>query len=183
MKAISITLIYLILVSFILNSTDSFALREIQRTTSDLVKESNDIIVAKCISTETRIDEKYNFVFTYITFEIEDNVKDLIGEEKLVLRMAGGTIGDVVVDVTGLPKFKPDSEYIIFLGDKNVDGYYTIQSFTQGVLKVGVDELTKTKVVLGSPRDITVYKNKTSRVISDKNVILDDFIYSLKKLR
>lgn len=176
-KLFSLSLIFL----FVPNQ--GFALREIQKPTSSIVKQSSDIVVAKCISKETRKDTKYNYVFTYVTFKIEENVKEIIGSDKLVLRMPGGIYDGVLVDVPGVPKFDMYKEYIIFLGDKNTDGYYTLQSATQGVLKVVNDVNTKSRIVVGNTRDITIYRSNTSRIISDDKVSLSDFIYSLKKLQ
>ena len=174
-------LVALLIFTFVVPS--SFALREIQRTTPDLVRSSSDIVVAKCISSETVKDEKYNFVFTYITFEIEDSVKELIGSDELVLRMPGGEYDGILVDIPGMPNFQTDREYVIYLGKKNADGFHTIQSPNHGVFHVITDDSTGSRIVLGTPRDMTVYENSTSRIISDQSVTVENFIYSLKKIK
>lgn len=163
---------------FLFNINNSEALKERNISTPDLARSSTDIVVAKCISSEARIDEKTGLIFTYTTFEIDESLKSKYGDE-LVLRIVGGTVGDRTISSPFLPSFEDNEEVVLFLGPKNKDGYPVLKSLNKGVYKIITDG-SGAKTVSSSVSDLPLYNSRTDqRLQNTNNLTLDDFIYSL----
>lgn len=173
----------LILVCFLTVSCNkSHATRELPMTTTSLAKESNDIVVAKCISSEAKKDDKTGFIFTYTTFEIEESLKEKYKDGNLVLRTIGGQVGDMKVNVSDMPEFVENEEVVLFLGPVNTEGYPVLQSFTRGVYKIKEDESGK-KVVATPISGLNLFRDNTKEKVSQGDtVFLNDFLYSLSQI-
>jgi len=163
---------------FVLDINSSHALKELNRSTPDLARSSSDIVVAKCVSSEARIDEKTGFIFTYTTFKVDESLKGKYDDE-LVLRIVGGTVGDKTVSSPYLPNFKPNEEVVLFLGPENSSGYPVLQSINKGIYRVSNDS-TATKVITTPVNDLKLYNSRTDqRLQGNDKLSLDDFIYSI----
>ena len=174
----------LIVLTFALTAVcinSSFALKELNISTPDLARSSVDIVVAKCISSEAKIDEKTGLIFTYTTFQIDENLKGKYGDE-LVLRIVGGTVGDVTVSSPYLPAFKQGEEVVLFLGKKNSDGYPLLKSLNKGIYRVSTDN-TGNRVINSRVSGLPIYSSRTDqRIVNSDRLTLDDFIYSLQNV-
>jgi len=162
----------------LVNINDTHALKELNRSTPDLARSSSDIVVAKCVSYEARVDQKTGFIFTYTTFKVDESLKGKYGDE-LVLRIVGGTVGDKTVSSPYLPSFKPNEEVVLFLGPENSSGYPVLQSINKGIYRVNKDS-TGTKVITTPVNDLELYNSRTDqRLQGNDKLSLDDFIYSI----
>lgn len=174
------TFLVLLFSIFLFNINNSEALKELNISTPDLARSSTDIVVAKCISSEARVDEKTGLIFTYTTFKINENLKGKYGDE-LVLRIVGGTVGDRTVSSPFLPTFKVNEEVVLFVGPKNAEGYPVLNSFTNGIYRVSSTD-TGTKVINTSVSGLELYNDGTNQRKNNNSIItLDDFIYSLNQ--
>jgi hypothetical protein len=170
--------------TFFINCSKSYATRELEETTLDIARSSNNIVVAKCISTESRWNEQGSLIFTYVTFQLQDTVKGDSTEENLALRFLGGRVGDTVQSVPDMPEFSENEEVMLFLGPKNKSGYQTLSSIQNGVLRIQTDLDTGNKLITTPTTGIQIYKRNTDKSISSPysdGVLLEDFNYSLKK--
>ena len=176
------SLFILIIISFsFLACNKSYATRELPMETAQAAKDSIDIVVAKCISSEVKKDEKSGFIFTYTTFEVSQALKEKYGSENIVLRIVGGKSGDVSVNVPDRPVFVDGEEVVLFLGPKNSAGYPVLHSFNRGVYKVSSDE-TGNKVISTPISGLNVYKTGSDeKVAQGEKLTLDDFIYSINQ--
>lgn len=179
MKLNSIFVILMLFISILYVNTEiSHALKERYVSTPDLARTSSDIVVAKCVSSEAKIDNNTGMIFTYITFDIDESLKGT-NEEKLTLKVVGGTVGDITVSSPYLPDFEPGNEVVLFLGPTNPDGYPVLQSIHRGVYRVSVDS-QGTRVIDTPVNDLNIYSAVTNQRVSGKSKLsLDDFIYSL----
>ena len=123
----------------ILGCTKSYATREIKMDATELARNSADVVVAKCVSSETKKDENTGLIFTYTTFKIDESLKGEYGDE-IVLRIIGGTVGDTTINAPDAPRFSPDEEVVLFLGPKNTKGYPVLKSIYSGVYRISTDE-------------------------------------------
>ncbi|MGH7885941.1 MAG: hypothetical protein ACRENO_09635 [Thermodesulfobacteriota bacterium] len=162
-------------------SFNSYSFKEVYRPTSIIAKDSTEIVVARCISSEVKLDEKTGFVFTYTTFEVDKTVKNTLDTDKVELRIVGGQAGDIRTGVEGVPKFDVQEEMVLFLGPKNKLGYYTLSSFTNGIYKVDIDETTGRKIIKNPPNDLNVPNTNLKEITSGNSMLLEDFISSLKQ--
>ena len=180
-KTYFITAFLIIFSSLCMGNHESFAIKELNVSTPELARSSADIVVAKCISTEARIDEKTGLIFTYTTFDVDESLKGTYGDE-IVLRIVGGTIGDRTVSSPFLPSFKAEEEVVLFIGPKNSDGYPLLQSVQRGVYRVSSDD-TGAKYIANPAGDLPLFNAGTSqRMKGNGKVSLDDFIYSINEI-
>ena len=176
-----ITLIYLVMSAFfIIGYVESHAFREIQRQPDELAKTSKDVVVANCIKSEVKQDENTGFIFTYTTFKVTESLKGEYGDE-IVLRIIGGTMGDITVKASGTPAFEPNEDVILFLGPKNTMGYPVLQSVQNGVYRIGTDQSGK-KIVTTPVGDLEIINSQTNQRIENTNrIYLDDFIHTISQ--
>lgn len=178
------TILILVLGILFIDCSKTYATREFQETTLDTAKRSENIIVARCISSESRWNNEGTLIFTYVTFQIEDTVKGEDTKEEITLRLIGGKVGDQILSALDIPKFNEDEEVILFLGPKNKAGHPTLTSTKNGVLRILTDRVTRQKKVTTPTTGFKIYKENTEKNISNlegKRILLEDFVYSLKK--
>jgi len=167
-----------------LNCSKSYATRELQESNLDVAKRSEAIVVARCISSESRWNDEGTLIFTYVTFEIQDTIKGKDPKDKLTLKLIGGQVGDVIQTVPDLPAFNEEGEVMLFLGPINKDGYPTLASMKNGALQIQTDIKTGQKIVTTPTSGLEIYREDTEREISSQEaegVLLEDMIYSLRK--
>ena len=175
------TFLVLFISIFLFNINKSEALKELNISTPDLARTSTDIVVAKCVSSEARLERDNGLIFTYITFSIDESLKGKYGEE-LVLRIVGGTVGDRTVSSPFLPKFELNEEVVLFLGPRNSKGFPVIQSVNKGIYRINRTK-NGTKVVTTPVKGLTLSDSITNQRINGNNeLLLDDFIYSINEI-
>ena len=181
MKMNSIILVMIIFVALsLVKVNDSFGLKELNVSTADLARSSTDIVVAKCVSTEAITDEKTGFIFTNITFQIEESLKGKYGDN-LVLRFVGGTVGDKTVSSPYLPRFEQNEEVVLLLGPENSAGYPVLQSVNKGVYRIQTTD-SGTRVISTPVNGLELINTATNQRIKGTNTLsLDDFIYSINE--
>jgi len=166
------------------NCSKSYATREIQTSTPNIAKKSDYIVVARCTSSESKWDERKAFIFTYTTFSIDEYIKgDDLGEE-ITLRIIGGQVGDQILKFPDKPDFTEGQDVVLFLGPKNKYGFYNLKSLMNGVLRIEIDETTGEKLITTPISGIKMFEKNTNKTISELpqgGVLLEDFIYSIKK--
>ena len=166
---------------FFVNSYSSFAMREIQSTTSDVARTSNGVVLATCVKSEAKIDEDTGLIFTYTTFKVDEKLKGEYDDE-IVLRIIGGTVGDKTISSPYLPKFNQNEDVILFLGPNNTKGYPVLKSIFNGIYRVETDE-TGAKYISTPVNGLEIMDSKThQRAINSNKVSLDDFIYSINEV-
>jgi hypothetical protein len=169
---------------FFIHCAKSYATRELQETTLDIARKSENIVVARCLSTESKWNEQGSLIYTYITFQVQDTVQGGDKEDELTLRFLGGRVGDTVQSVPDMPEFSENEEVMLFLGPRNKSGYQTLSSIQNGVLRIRTDPNTGNKLITTPTTGIEIFKENTAKSLSlpyDNEVLVGDLIYSLKK--
>jgi hypothetical protein len=83
---------------------------------------------------------------TYVTFQVEDNVKGQAGSS-YTIRMLGGTVGDETFEITDTPKFQVGDRDILFV-EHNNDQFVPLVGINYGRFHVQRDQGTGRDVVL-----------------------------------
>lgn len=83
---------------------------------------------------------------TYVTFQVEDNVKGQAGSS-YTIQMLGGTVGDETFEITDTPKFKVGDREILFV-EHNNDQFVPLVGISYGRFHVQRDEQTAHDVLL-----------------------------------
>src|SRR5467141_548789 len=94
---------------------------------------------------------------TYITFQVQDNVKGDAGSS-YTIRVLGGTVGDETMEVTDTPKFKVGDSEILFV-EHNNEQFVPLVGIDHGRFHVQRDEQTGRDIMMngdGEPvRDLS----------------------------
>ncbi len=116
---------------------------------------------------------------TYVTFNIEDNLKGQPGTS-YTIRMLGGTVGDETLEVTDTPKFKVGDREILFV-EHNNDQFVPLVGISYGRFHVQKEEQTGRDVVVNNEgeavRDLTqLGRNEEGAVAADaaQSISADD---------
>jgi hypothetical protein len=107
---------------------------------------------------------------TYVTFNVEDNVKGNAGTS-YTIKMLGGTVGEETMEVTDTPKFKVGDRDILFV-EHNNEQFVPLVGINHGRFHVQRDDQTGRDIVVndeGQPvRDLTqLGRNEQAAVASD----------------
>lgn len=166
------------------NCSKSFAMREVAKSTLEVAKRADQVVVAECTSSKSKWGEHEKLIFTYSTFLIQESVTGGEPEKEITLRIIGGQVDDLILSAPDMPGFREGEEVILFLGPKNREGYPTLASVQNGVLRIETDRVTGKKYITTPVSGIDLYKENTTKVISpsfQNGLLLEDFIYSIKK--
>ena len=95
-----------------------------------LVEESDSIIEGRVETAFSQWDGNKRLIFTFTSIRVADPLK---GERKrsLLVKQLGGKVGSLNMTVAGTPKFKEDSNVIVFLKDAG-DGTFHVTGMNQG---------------------------------------------------
>ena len=148
-------------------------------STSELARISAAIALVRCRS--VTVGEEDGNIFTFITFDVEQQVKGPASPE-ITLRLIGGRVGNVIVPGLADIGFRAGRQYVLFMGKPNAAGYPTTSA--QGVfgVRTGGDGGL---FVDPAPDGLPIWSAASGQPFANApaRVRLDDFLLSLKQLR
>jgi len=109
-------------------------------TLQDLAKKSEAIVMAKVVDQSSRQDASNKEIYTYITVSVLESVKGAKGEKSITIRQLGGTVGNLISVVPGMPTFKNGEEAVLFLSPKDQAGYPWVMGLQQGKYSIVTDD-------------------------------------------
>lgn len=116
----------------------------LQRLSVERMTEAAGAIVrARCLSSASRWDR--GEIWTFTAFEATDTWKGAPATE-ITVRLLGGTVGALTSHVSGVPRFRPREEVILFLEPTTL-GDLTVVSWQQGTLRIKRDPRTGLEIV------------------------------------
>lgn len=103
------------------------------------VGDASAIIVGECVAQQSRWDDTRNWILTYSTFRVEKTLKGAPVQE-ITIVTPGGTVGDVVQEVIGVPAFRQGEQNVVFVRDSQAgptvlfleQGNYRVQTNDRG---------------------------------------------------
>jgi hypothetical protein len=98
------------------------------------------VIRARCLENSVRWEQ--GEIWTFTTFAVEESWKgpaDPIFGRYLTIRLLGGTVGHFTSNVSGVPRFSPGEEVVLFLESVDRQGLYSVVSWLQGTFRVHED--------------------------------------------
>jgi hypothetical protein len=106
---------------------------------------ADDIVIAKVISSESRLSGDMKKIYTYVAVEVVEWIKD--GGERpktITIRQLGGSVGESTMVVAGDAHFVKGEETLLFLRKKSVkknDGFYFLLGMAQSKYAIIEDSL------------------------------------------
>ena len=117
-------------------------------TVRDLAKKSETIVLARVEDESARQEAGSKEIYTYITLRVLDGVKGSKAnknskkpnaDEFITIRQLGGTVGNLISVVPGMPTFRKGEEVVVFLSAKDQAGYPWVMGLQQGKYTVTTD--------------------------------------------
>jgi len=107
------------------------------------------VVHATAVSSASHWNESHSLVVTDVRFKVQETLK---GEASpfISVRIPGGRIGKLLVEVPGMPEFSTGSEAILALVHDHTGALY-VAGGGQGRWNVGTDRNTGSKTVHGLP--------------------------------
>lgn len=130
----------------VLWATAALALTTIKRTFDELVALSEFILIGTVTSVESTLDPERERIYTYVTLADLEVIKGELQDNAYVLRVSGGTVGDVSEIYAGMPRFEEGKRYIIFVRG-NFHDIFPVVGIYQGVFQVAWDAQHQQEVV------------------------------------
>ena len=103
----------------------------------DLTAEADAVVQGEVLSVESYRDARRDRVFTWVTLGVSEYLKGH-GPDEVIVRVAGGVVGDLEYRVLGAPQFTVGEEVVLFLQARtDANG---VVGMIQGKLRVTTDE-------------------------------------------
>lgn len=128
-------------------TTSAAATTVLRQDLSEQVSQAELIFVGTAVRAETIPTGDGAFAFTHVTFEVEETFLGVTRDRHLALQFAGGTVGNEVFGVAGMPTFAPGERYLLFVAGNGRYGCPLV-GWSQGKLDVVAHPLTGESIVV-----------------------------------
>src|SRR6201987_6465572 len=102
----------LVSASFASNCSPARAPTLKRMSVADLSRAAHTVVRARCVTSSTRWDA--GEIWTFTTFDVEETWKGS-APAQITVRLLGGSAGNFTSKVSGVPRFSPGEELIVFL--------------------------------------------------------------------
>jgi len=134
-------------------------------TLEDLVQKSGRIFVGKCISRETRWNDRNTLILTTARFAVREPLKGA-GDGFVNVVTVGGTVDGITQTVSGMPVFEPEEDVLLFL-EQSKNGDWQPLGLSQGKLRILRNRQTGEDEVVHSLAGLELY-DPASRTLSQQ---------------
>jgi hypothetical protein len=110
-----------------------------------LVLTSRLILTGTVQSVQADWDKKRQNIYTYVTVKISEVLKGQIRNDTVVIKQAGGRVGDDEIIIDGAPKYQVGQDVLLFLNTLP-DGALTIAHLFQGKYEIITDAESGLKI-------------------------------------
>ena len=110
---------------------------------ADLSRAAHTVVRARCVTSSTRWDA--GEIWTFTTFDVEELWKGS-APAQITVRLLGGSAGNFTSTVSGVPRFAPGEELILFL-ERTPAQDFSIVSWMQGTFRIAHSRTTGEEIV------------------------------------
>jgi hypothetical protein len=120
------------------------------------------ILRARCVANSTSWDA--GEIWTFTSFAIEEAWKGAPpgAAAQLTVRLLGGSVGSLTSTVSGIPRFLPGEEVVLFL-EPTARGDFSIVSWTQGTFRIRRDARTGEEIAIQDTAAFDTFNPATRR--------------------
>jgi hypothetical protein len=123
----------------------------------DLTQAAQTVARVKCISNETRWDGDH--IYTFTTFDVLETLKGSVSQQ-ITVRLIGGQIGHLRLNVDGVPRFAQGEESYLFL-EPTAMGVFSVTSWAQGTFRVRQDPRNQKEGVTQDTGAVSIFDPTT----------------------
>ena len=118
------------------------------------------IVRAQCVANSVAWDG--GEIWTFTTFDVEDSWKGAptAAARQVTVRLLGGSVGILTSTVSGVPRFHPGEEVILFL-QPTPRGDFSIVSWVQGAFRIHRDTRSGAEIVVQDTAAFDTYDPAT----------------------
>jgi hypothetical protein len=124
------------------------------------------VIRARCVASSSVWDG--GEIWTFTSFAVEESWKGAStgAAQQVIVRLLGGSVGNLSSTVSGVPRFRPGEEVILFL-QSTMRGDYSIVSWVQGTFRIHSDARTGAEIVVQDTAAFDTYDPATRQFDAD----------------
>ena len=152
-------------------------------TLDDLVQKSGRIIVGKCISRESRWNDRNTLILTTARFVVSEPLKGS-SDGFVDVVTVGGTLDGITQTVSGMPVFEPEEEVLLFL-EPSKNGAWQPLGMSQGKFRILRNRQTGEQEVVHSLSGLELY-DPSSRSLSQQErpsrALLKPMVEKIRKM-
>jgi len=126
---------------------------------AELSSAAHIVIRARCVSNSTRWDG--GEIWTFTIFDVEETWKGSASAQ-ITVRLLGGRAGNLTSTVSGVPRFSPGEEVVLFL-ERTTAQDLSIVSWMQGTFRIGLDRTTAQESVTQDTASFPVFDSESQR--------------------
>lgn len=95
------------------------------------------VVTGRVLAQESAWDQAHRKIFTYTEIQVLERIAGDADPKTIVVRTMGGEVGDIGMKVSGVPKFKPEEEVLVFLRNDPVEaGTFQVIGMSQGKFRL-----------------------------------------------
>jgi len=149
----------------------------------ELTRKSEKVVVGRCVSTESRWNEKNTLILTFSKFLVTEDLK---GESSgwVTVMTVGGTVNGITQSVAGTPQFAPDEEAVLFLEGTKSSQWQPV-GLAQGRFRILKESRTGQRQVLHDLSGLEFYDTSAQRSATPQRshqAPLDSFLRQVRGL-
>jgi len=129
-------------------TTTSHATTVERLSLDDLVRKAHKIVIGKVSHARTHWSDNGKVILTTYTIEVQESIKGQTSRTQEITTV-GGKIGDLILNVAGMPSFEDGETAIVFV--ESAGGYSTVLGLGQGKFTVTNDEVSNNVTALAFP--------------------------------
>jgi len=105
----------------------------LRMSVEEMTQKAQVIARVRCLGNSTGWDA--GEIWTFTSFEVEETWRGEAPGERITVRLLGGRAGNVTSNVSGVPRFQPGEEVILFL-EPTRGGNFSVVSWQQGTFRI-----------------------------------------------
>jgi hypothetical protein len=122
----------------------------VRMSVAQMTRAAQLVVRARCVNNSTAWD--HGEIWTFSTFAVEETWKHSAAaaananlNSYLTVRLLGGTVGNLNSVISGVPRFTPGEEVVLFL-ERSPNGDYSVVSWVQGTFRIHEDSRTGQRI-------------------------------------
>jgi hypothetical protein len=96
------------------------------------------VVEGRVVSVEAKFREDHQFIYTYVTIDVDDTHKGRLTTNRIVLEELGGMANGIEAVVEGVPEFEAGERVLVFLEARD-EGLYKTYGWVQGKYRIETD--------------------------------------------
>ncbi len=117
-------------------------------TLQTLTQRAEMIVVGRCTAIKSAWNAERTLISTYVSYDVEETIKGGVGDQQIVVKTLGGTVGSITQMVVDGPTFEVGERALLFLTASDEPATFRIQGLPRGKLRIYSDSRTGERVLM-----------------------------------